>query len=266
MVVVPADHWVGDGAAIRRSEGHRGRAESRTRGGFGQSVRTAIMASCAEDAIATIGIRPTHPHPGLGYLCAGVALRTSRGGARVFRLARFVEKPSRTAARRLLRRSHTFWNSGMFIATADKFIECVAEWLPGHTQHLVPLANGMRRRSLTARARRAYRALKTISFDHGVMDHLHGALVVEGRFAWADLGSWDAWASLSENASGVLAVESRNVTAVSQVPHLVAAIGVQNLFVVHTPSATLICAPGKVQAVRKVVKRLAQDPRFAPYR
>ena len=248
MVVVPADHWVGSVDAFRRS------------------VRAAIQAADTHDAIVTIGVPPTHPHPGLGYLCAGARLPGPRR-ARIFRLRRFVEKPSRARARRLLRRPRTYWNSGLFVGTADKFLECLTEWLPNHTQRLIPLVNGRGRLSaVTGKARKAYRALQAVSFDHGVMDHLRDGIVVEGRFGWADLGSWDTWARLSPNVSSCLAVESDHVTVVSQDPHLVAAIGVRDLLVVHTPSATLICPVAKVQAVRQVVRRLSQSPRLARYR
>ena len=307
MVVVPADHWIGDVPAFRRA------------------VRAAIHAAVAHETIATIGIRPTQPQLGLGYLCAGGALNGARrhgpsipstlarlgrrprspslgmspqtnrgvvlsepkdgvtgtpglpGGLhqqpRLFRLARFVEKPSRTLARRLMRRPKTYWNSGIFVGTADTFLECITEWLPEHTRRLVPLAvtldhrrPGLNRRTFAHRAGRAYRALEAVSFDHGVMDHLRGGIVVEGDFPWADLGSWDAWARLGERTSPTIAVESENVTVVGHDRHLVATIGVRDLLVVHTPSATLICRPNKAQAVRDVVKRVSADPQLAPYR
>jgi mannose-1-phosphate guanylyltransferase len=98
------------------------------------------------------------------------------------------------------------------------------------------------------------------------MDHLRDGLVVEGRFGWADLGSWDAWARLSRAASRTMAVDSRNVTVVGQRDHLVATVGVRDLIVVQTPAATLVVHADRAQAVRDVVRRLASDPRFASYR
>jgi len=247
MVVVPADHWVGDALAFRRS------------------ILTAIRAAVAQDTIAMIGIRPTHPHPGLGYLCAGSRLDGVRNPP-AFHVERFVEKPSPAAARRLLARGRTYWNSGMFVGTADKFLECVTEWLPDHTRRLVPLASGLGTASFARRAVRAYRALDAVSFDYGVMDHVRGGVVVEGRFPWADLGSWETWARLSHGAARTIGVDSRNITVVSQGDHLVATIGLRDLLVIHTPSATLICPPSKSQTVREIVKRLSQSPRFARYR
>jgi mannose-1-phosphate guanylyltransferase len=253
MVVVPADHWIGDGAAYRAA------------------VRAAIRAAVTHDAITTIGIQPTHPHPGLGYLCTGLAVARS-GGPRVFRLARFVEKPSPAVARRLLRRARTYWNSGTFVGTADRFLECVTEWLPDHARRLVPLGSLLRRAggaqtaAFARRAGAAYGAVQAISFDHGVMDHLRSGLVVEGRFAWADLGSWDTWARLGRSQVRLLEVESGNIRAIGRPNHLIAAIGVRDLLIVQTPTATLVCHPEQAQAVRAVVQRIASDPRLAAYR
>lgn len=264
MVVVPADHWIGDVEAYRRA------------------VRTAIEASVARDALVTIGIRPTHAHPGLGYLCAGSPLPTPRerangaGFARMFRLDRFIEKPSVANAKRLIRRKKTYWNSGTFVGTADKFLECITEWLPDHVKRLMPLARDLGRERngwhgpgtapFTLRAQTAYRTLEAVSFDHGVMDHLHEAVVVEGDFAWADLGSWDAWAKLGRSICRVVDVGSRNTTVISQEPHLVAMVGVSDLLVVHTPTATLICHRDNAQAVREAVARLDGDATLASYR
>lgn len=257
MVAAPADHWIGNLSAFRRA------------------LRTAIHAAVTYDTIATIGIRPTHPHPGLGYLCAGEPLAGS-WGARVFRLSRFVEKPTRRVAQRLIKQPRAYWNSGIFVGTADTFLECVIEWLPDHVRRLVPLATlwqqdqdqpvSGRMSALMRRAQAAYRALDAVSFDHGVMDHVRRGLIVEGQFSWADLGSWDHWSQLSRGASRTVAVESRNVRVISPTGHLIATVGVRDLLIVHTPSATLICRSDRAQWVRAIVKRVASDPRLAAYR
>jgi len=248
MVAAPADHWIGDPPAFQRA------------------IRAAIRAAVTHQTIVTIGVRPTHPHPGLGYLCAGSSLHGAAGaGARLFRLARFVEKPSLLRARALLKRPRTFWNSGMFIATADTFLAGITEWLPEHTRQLAPLATSSTR-TFARRARKAYEALRGVSFDHGVMNRLQTGIIVEGRFSWADLGSWDAWARLGQRSSRMIAVDSENVQVIGHDGHLVATIGVRDLVVVHTPTATLICHSQKAQAVRHVVRRLAMNPQLASYR
>ena len=249
MVAVPADHWIGRLERFRRA------------------MRTAIRAAVRYDTLATIGIRPTHPHPGLGYLCAGEPL-ASLSGVQLFRLARNVEKPSITAASRLLARPRTYWNSGMFIGTADTFLKLVARWLPGHARQLAPLGTdgSLRGGRPSVRARRAYGRVRPVSFDHGVLCHLRGGVVVDGRFPWADLGSWDLWAKLGRGAVRTLSVDSDNVTVVGQRQHLIATVGVRDLLVVQTPTATLICRADRAQSVREVVQQLAADRRLASFR
>ncbi len=246
MIVVPADHWIGDLSAFR------------------QAGRAAIQGALAYDTIATIGIRPSHPHLGLGYLCADSPLGGSRR-PRVFRLARFIEKPSAALTKRLIKRPRTYWNSGMFIGTAEKFLESITRWLPDHAHQVVPLATYLGTTQFPQRARRVYRTLEAVSFDCGVMHRLQGGVVVEGQFQWADLGSWDAWARLTRSSSSVVNVESRDVTVVSQARHVVATIGVRNLLIVQTPSATLVCPTSKAQAVREIVRRLSLRPELAAY-
>jgi len=237
MVVIPADHWIGDTGAFQRS------------------VRSAIRASASRETIATIGIRPTHAHPGLGYLLAG---RQLPGGPRVYQLKRFIEKPSARRAMQLAKSGRTYWNSGIFVGSAETFLRCVTEHLPNHARRLIALANGASPAG-RRRAERAYRTLEPISFDHGVMEHLREGVIVEGRFPWADLGSWEIWAGLQGRQAAdakAMTVDGRNVLVVSQEPHLVATIGLRDLIVVHTPTATLICPRDRTQAVRDVVKRL----------
>jgi len=164
-------------------------------------------------------------------------------------------------AARLARQQRTYWNSGTFIGTAETFVRYVTEHLPNHARRLIVLANG----AGAQRATRAYRSLEAISFDHGVMDHVREGLVVEGRFPWADLGSWEIWAGLGHTDARTMTVDGRNVTVVSQEPHLVATIGLRNVVIVHTPTATLICPTDRTQAVRDVVQRLAKRRLLARY-
>ena len=144
-----------------------------------------------------IGVRPTHAHTGLGYLRAGRPLR-GFNGSRLFRLAAFIEKPSRAVAARLSKQPRTYWNNGIFVGTADKFLEVLAVWLPEHTRRLVPLASEVRGTGgWAARAQAAYRTLKPISFDRGVTDRLQEGVVVEGLFPWSDVGSVEVWTKLA---------------------------------------------------------------------
>lgn len=243
MVAVPADHWIDNKTAFR------------------EALRKAIRVATTHDTLVTIGIRPTYPHPGLGYLCTGKPLTPG-----IFTLEQFIEKPTLALASRLLKRPQVYWNSGIFVGMADKFLECVTEWLPEHAHRLFPLLQETSRSSFLKRARKAYQALRAISFDQGVMDHWKGGFVVEGRFRWADLGSLDSWARFSSSSTlHTIHLKSRNVTALSTHRHLLATIGVRDLIVACSPSATLVCSSKHIHAVRQLVRQISRHPRLSDY-
>jgi mannose-1-phosphate guanylyltransferase len=98
------------------------------------------------------------------------------------------------------------------------------------------------------------------------MDHLREGVVVPGEFPWADLGTWDSWARQAKAGGQAIAVQGRNVSVISLEPHLVATVGLSDVVVVHTPTATLVCAADKAQAVREVVRRVQSGRPFAAYR
>lgn len=247
MAVVPADHWIQPLAAFRRS------------------MRAAIEAAAASDRLVTIGLRPTRAHPGLGHLCAG-GLAGVRHGCRVFDLRRFVEKPSPQAANRLMRHGPVYWNSGCFVGRVTTFLDRIQRALPNHARHLFPLAAGRSaHRAFVRRASTAYRLLEAVSFDNGVMAGMKDGLIVEGSFAWEDLGSWDSWVRISPTVTSGMALRGDRVHVVSRERHLVAAVGLRDVIVVHTPDATLVCRADLAQDVREIASRLARDPRLRRY-
>lgn len=246
MVALPADHWVSSPAA------------------FCRSLRAAMMLAQHTETLVTIGIQPTRVHSGLGHLCVGPSLGT-RQGCRVFGLRRFVEKPSPRLAQRLLRQGRVFWNAGIFIGKVGVFLDELQRWLPTHAARLIPRGASRSRKPSAQALARAYRGLQPISFDHGVMAHQRTGLVVEGRFGWEDLGSWDSWIRTCRVAPPTVALNSRNVHVVNHEAHLVATVGVRNAVVVHTPDATLIADPDQTQAIRHVVEQLRRDRRLAHY-
>jgi len=245
LVVVPADHWVGDVRA------------------FQHALRQAIHAARQRPTLATIGVRPTAARTGLGYLCGG-ARAGGRAAGPSRRLVRFIEKPSPAQARRLVRRPATFWNVGVFVGRAEVFVSVITRWLPAHHRRLSAAA-ALTGGALQRRLRSAYRGLTAVSFDQGVMRHVRDGVMIEGRFPWEDLGSWDVWARLGKAGQRTLFIDSHDVSVVGEPGHLVAAIGVRNLLVVQTPSATLLCRPERAQSVRQLVQELARRPQLQAY-
>jgi mannose-1-phosphate guanylyltransferase len=249
MVVLPADHWITPVAAFRKS------------------LQAGIELAREHPRIVMVGMPATRVHTGLGHLCTTGAPTTRRGCA-TYRLQRFVEKPSPEVAEQLMREFRTFWNAGIFIGRVSTFLEAIGRHLPEHLNQLQPLGAHYGRPSFARRLKAAYAAVPSISFDHGVMNHLSDAFVVEGRFQWEDLGSWDSWVRMATAYEPVAAVDSPNARVVNfdrADGHLIALVGLADVIVVRTPDATLICRGDQAQTVRTIVAQLATDPRRRTY-
>ncbi len=237
LVVLPADHWITPTASFRRS------------------LHVGIDLAKAHDRMVMLGLTPTRVHPGLGHLCTSPHA-TTRRGCDVFELTRFVEKPTVEQAEQLMAQHRVHWNAGIFIGRVKTFERLISQWLPNHAKRIFPLGEGPRS-TLTRRAAAVYPAVDPISFDHGVMAHVDEGFVVGGGYAWEDLGSWDSLARMSQFNAPLVAVQSRNACALStDRAHLVAVVGVDDVIVVHTPDATLVCRADQAQAVRAAVGQL----------
>lgn len=239
LAVVPADHAIGDEAAYRDVLGH------------------AFAIAGAEDAIVTIGIRPTGPETGFGYLEPGAE---AAGAARV--VARFVEKPDRPTAERYLSSGY-LWNSGTFFFAARRILAELAQHLPALAAGLSEIALALDAGGdASAATARVYPGLPSISIDYGVMERTRGILVVAGDFGWNDVGSWNALAEVraadaaGNVAAGRLVAIDAHDNVVTTDAGMVALVGVTGLVVVRAGNAVLVVPRERAQEVRDIVKEL----------
>jgi mannose-1-phosphate guanylyltransferase/mannose-6-phosphate isomerase len=247
MLVVPADHVV------------TGQRE------FEMAVELASQLA-VDGYLVTFGIRPTRPETGFGYIKPnGKAVLGKRGGLKGFQVQQFVEKPNVAKAVRYLKAGNYFWNSGMFVWRAATILEEIRQHQPAlgkavdRIQQMI--VSGERRITIDE----AYRALSPVSIDNGVMEQSAKAAVVPVSFRWSDVGSWG---SLDEVASKdkagnvitgrVIDIESRRSVIYAD-RRVVATIGLENMIVVDTPDATLVCPKSRAQDVKKVVEVLKQQ-------
>jgi len=224
LVVISADHWIPDGAAFRRT------------------MRAAARRAEAAGTLVLVGVRPDRPATGYGYLRPG-----RRTGAGVRKVARFTEKPDLARARRWLRARSHLWNAGLFAWRAGTFLGEVRRHLRSHY------------RARTGGA--AYRSLDPISLDYGILEKSSRAEVVEGNFAWDDLGSFAALfrrlpKDRAGNAGAPVAVDARGNLAVGPRGHVTALLGVEGLAVVTVKGATLVLPLRLSEEVRALAKRL----------
>jgi mannose-1-phosphate guanylyltransferase len=241
MVVLPADHFIRDIP------------------GFQQVLRTALDTCTASDALVTIGIQPTHPATGYGYIQCDPAGVHPAG--RPIPVLRFQEKPDLASAEQFVASGAYLWNSGMFVWRSRTIWDAFERHLPEVSRAFAPLFNAA---TGDADVERAFSETPGISIDHGVMEHADNVYVVPGAFGWSDVGDWRAVYDLSKkdaagNATqGEVLLDSTQNCLIHAEKRLVAVIGVENLAVIDTGDALLICDLDQTQEI-KHVRALIRD-------
>ncbi|WP_020205088.1 mannose-1-phosphate guanylyltransferase/mannose-6-phosphate isomerase [Cupriavidus sp. WS] len=251
MVAMPADHAIADAGAFRDTIAH-------------------AAAHARHGAIVTLGVAPTAPESGYGYLRLGDAL--DAGGARA--LDRFVEKPPRGEAEAYVASGNYWWNSGIFVVRADVWLDLAARLQPD-TLAACRLAHAGARREADSLLldTQAFAASPAESIDYAIMERLADhpglapAVVVPLDAGWGDLGAWDAiWQRLPHDGDdnavrGQVLLEGAHSTLAHAGSRLVVCVGTRNLAVVETPDAVLVADLAHVQQVKAAVERLrAQHP------
>ena len=241
LLVLPADHVISNPAAFRAAVTV---AEGAARGGH----------------LVTFGVTPTHPETGYGYLVEGEAAASA---GRVRRIARFVEKPPRAAAERLLAAGGCYWNSGMFVFGARRYLEELAQHAPDIAQ-LCERAWVAASRDLdfTRIPANIFGDCRAESIDYAVMEKTDAAVLVPLSAGWSDVGSWASLhEALERDAAGntlrgdVLAENTSDSLVIAE-SRLVATVGLAGHVVVETKDAVLVAPRDRVQDVKAVVARL----------
>ncbi len=247
MLVVPADHVV---------TGQR-------------DFEAAVQLGCqlAEAGhLVTFGIKPIRPETGYGYIKpnnkAGLG---KRGKLQGFSVHKFVEKPNAAKATQYLKAGNYYWNSGMFIWRAATILEEIRRHQPAIARAMDRIRELRMRHAPQSDIEDLYRTIKPVSIDNGVMECSSKAAVIPVAFKWSDVGSWG---SLDEVASRdkagnvttgrVVDLESRRSIVYAD-RRVVATIGLEDMVVVDTPDATLVCPKSRAQDVKKVVDILKQQ-------
>lgn len=226
---------------------------------FQKLLRVAGATAWKTGMPVTFGIQPDFPHTGYGYLEKDSVYETVQG-VDVFRLKQFHEKPSLEKAQQFVDSGNFLWNGGMFIWRADKLMEAVRQYLPEVAALTDQIVKGPK-----SSLDRLYPKMTNISVDYGLMEKMQGKiLTVPADIQWSDRGGWLAmngvWPSDADGnitRGNVLAVESRG-NIIKTDKKLVAVLGVQDLVIVDSGDALLICPKDKAEAIRKVVAALKE--------
>lgn len=225
---------------------------------FQQTLADAIAVAGRTDSIVTMGIAPTRPDTGFGYIETGdVAATDTKTPFRS--VVRFVEKPDEAAAVRYLSSGRFLWNSGMFVWKAATMRDA----FHAHALDIAALLEAVAASSdVKATLDRLYPDLRAISVDFAVMEHAADILVAESRFSWDDVGSWAAVEHhFPQDESGntvigrtaVLDSRSSIVVNTSAADHVVAVSGLKDIVVVHTAKATLVCHKDALKGLKTLV-------------
>lgn len=241
VVVLPADH------VVERADAFR-------------TVLLAATTAAEAGYLVTIGITPQRPDTGFGYIQAGAPLGLA-APLPVLEVSRFVEKPSREAAERMLAAGGHYWNAGMFVWR-------VADILAAYRTHLGPTAaalddvaaalGGERYASVLAEA---WERTERTTIDYGIAEKAANVAVVPADIGWQDVGSWARLAEVGGRMSGDQILCDASGNYVWAPGKTVALIGLDDLIVVDTPDALLIARRERAEEVKDVVDRLKREGR-----
>ena len=246
LLVLPSDHVVRDESAFR-------------------AAVSAAMPAAQAGALVTFGIVPDAPETGFGYIEADKHAGDRGDGVR--RVLRFVEKPDAATAQDYVDAGGYYWNSGMFLFLASRYLEELQRFRPDIVAGVRTAFDAAQRDGDFIRLdKEAFAACPPDSIDYAVMEKTDMASVLPVDIGWNDVGSWSAlWDVSAQDADGnahhgdVIAIDSRNSYAYAR--RLVALVGVDDLVVVETDDAILVARKDKVQQVKDVVAKLKAEQR-----
>ena len=242
MAVLPADHAIGN-------------VEQ-----FHKTLDVAFDTARTRNALVTIGIEPTYPATGYGYIQYDGA-DEEETELRAYPVRTFAEKPDQSTAERFIDAGDFLWNSGMFIWRADTILDQIETHLPDAHEAFAPVgeADGEVDRDTLAKA---FRNSPRISIDYGVMERADRVSVVPGTFDWNDVGDWRAVYDLSEKdehgnvIEGNVIMQDSSRCYVQTEERLVVLVGMHDKVVVATDDAVLVCDRESAQQVKQVVEYL----------
>lgn len=244
MVITPSDAYIKDNEE------------------FAKILKIALETAKNKDALVTVGIKPTFPSTGYGYI------KFNKTDAQAFKVLEFKEKPDLLTAQKYLKSGQYVWNSGMFIWKASTILQAFKKLLPSVYADLQKIADSMGTKKEFNIIDEVYPKIESISVDYGIMEKSDNVYVVPGDFGWNDVGSFDMLGVLHEEDKdkNITVGDSINIDTKNSIVYsggrLVATIGLEDVVVVETKDAVLVCKKDRVQDVKKVVEELKSQRRF----
>ncbi|MGA8264828.1 MAG: mannose-1-phosphate guanylyltransferase [Ignavibacteriaceae bacterium] len=239
-IILPADHIIKE-----KNEFHK-------------TLKTAAEFAYESKGLVTIGIKPTRPETGYGY----IQIDEEHVSDNIYSVLSFAEKPNYATAVRFLESGDFMWNSGMFIWRVDTILEEIHQYLPDLHEGLQKIKNDINKPSFSGTLTNVYGQLKSMSIDYGIMEKSQKVYLTKGTFSWSDVGSWEEVFALSKKDENGIAKVGEIFTDMVVDSYIyspdkfAAVIGVDNLIIINTKDALLICRRDQGQNVKKVVEHL----------
>lgn len=229
---------------------------------YNQMFLNALKDGCsiAEKGknLVTIGITPDYPETGYGY----IKFLPQQADGNAYAVDRFVEKPDMETAKEYLESEEYLWNSGMFIWKVSTILDNMKSMLPDLHQGLLNIAEAIGTDKQEMVLEKVFPELESVSIDYGVMEKAENIFILPGVFGWDDVGSWLAVERIQKsNESGnvvtgnIITINSKN-NIIQGGKKLIAAVGLENLIIVDTEDATLICDKGSTPDIKLVLENL----------
>ncbi len=248
MVVLPADHFISDEKACL------------------ERLVTAVELA-KQGAIVTLGIVPTRPETGYGYIERGELFSSEK---KIYEVRRFIEKPNLDTAVELVASGNYFWNSGIFVFTTETILSEIKKIMPKLYKGLQEIENVIESSNYEKTLSAVYHSLESISIDYGVMEKTSRRLyVLEASFAWSDVGSWLALYELKQERdenenlvmTDALLLDSKKNLVYSDSSRLVCLLGVEGLVIVDTSDVLLVADLKRSQEVKRFPELLKKAGR-----
>ena len=243
MLVTPSDHFISPFRA------------------FEETVRQGLQLLDSVDGLVTLGVPPTAPETGYGYILAGDAV-AEHSAAR--RCQRFTEKPDRTTAERFVADGGYYWNSGIFLWPAATLLKAVARHLPEHMRCLEEIRPALGAPDEAAVLDRVFPRMPRVSVDIGILERAADVYMIPATFSWDDVGAWNAIGRILPTDESGNAVVGRHTgrdslgCVIYATSRPVGTIGLRDIVVVETPEGILVCPKARAQEVKELVRTMRE--------
>lgn len=243
MIVLPSDHLINNDVL------------------YADTLKKAVSVAEQGENLVTIGITPTYAETGYGYINFG----DEKNGAYI--VERFVEKPDLPTAEKYLASGRYLWNSGMFIWKLSSIMNNIRKFMPDIYNGAVKIGESFGRDDFNIVLKREFESFRSESIDFGIMEKADNIYTLPSNFGWDDVGSWLAVERINDTDAdmnyieGNIIAENTHHATICGGKRLVAAVGVDDIVIVDTEDAVLVCSKNSTQDIKKVIARLKEQGR-----